>query len=303
STKPVNVTGLSLSGADAANYSLTEPLLSADITSANRTLSGLSASSKIYDGTTSAALSGTPALVGIIGPDQVSLSGSAVATIVTRTAGSAKRVNVTGLNLSGADAANYSLTEPVLSANITPANLTITGVSANNKVYDDTIAATLSGTATLLGIIGADDVSLSGTAINTFVTRTAGSAKSVTVTGLSLTGADAANYTLNLPLLTANIAPAPLTVSGITANNKVYDATTAATIHLGAASLVGVFGSDNVSLDTTSALGTFDDANVGTAKNVLVSGLVLAGPDAGNYRLVQSTVTANVTPAGATVHG
>jgi len=42
------------------------------------TVSGLSASSKEYDGTTLASVSGTPVLVGVVGTDAVSLSGRTV---------------------------------------------------------------------------------------------------------------------------------------------------------------------------------------------------------------------------------
>ena len=44
-------------------------------------------------------------------------------------------------------------------------------------------------------------------------------------------------------------------------------------------------GADDVSLDTSGAVGTFDDKNVGTGKTVTVTGLSLSGADAGNYVL------------------
>jgi hypothetical protein len=303
SSKPVSVTGLTLTGSDAANYSLTEPVLSANISTANLTITGLTAGNKIYDGTTAGTLSGTPSLVGIIGADQVSLTGIATGTFANRNAGSAKPVSVTGLSLTGADAANYSLTEPALSANISTANLTVAGLTVDNKIYDGTIAATLSGTPALVGIIGADQVSLSGAAICTFANSTVASTKAVSVTGLSLSGTDAGNYSLTEPALSANITPANLTVIGITADNKTYDGSSTASIHVGAAALVGLLGSDNVTLNTAAALGTFADGNVGAAKMVAISGLALGGVDAGNYSLTQPTATANITPAGVTVVG
>ena len=48
----------------------------------------------------------------------------------------------------------------------------------------------------------------------------------MTVSGLTLSGAQAADYTLTQPTTTANITPASLSVSGITAVDKVYDAST-----------------------------------------------------------------------------
>ena len=63
-----------------------------------------------------------------------------------------------------------------------------------------------------------------------FDTKNVGTDKTVTVSGLSLTGADAGNYVLTPPTTTANITAATLTVTGITASNKVYDGTTDATL-------------------------------------------------------------------------
>ena len=53
----------------------------------------------------------------------------------------------------------------------------------------------------------------------------------MTVSGLTISGAQAGDYTLTQPTTTANITPASLTVSGITAANKVYDASTAAALN------------------------------------------------------------------------
>jgi hypothetical protein len=298
---PVNVTGLSLTGADAANYILSQPVLNANISTDTLTISGLSASNKIYDGTTAATLTGTPALVGIFANDQVSLSGTAIGTFVTRTAGSLKLVKVTGLSLAGADAANYTLIQPSLRANITPATLTISGLSANDKIYDSTTAAMLNGSPALVGIIGTDQVSLSGSAIATFSTRNAGAAIPVNVTGLSLTGADAANYILSQPVLNANISTDTLTISGLSASNKIYDGTTAATL-TGTPALVGIFSNDQVSLSGT-AIGTFVTRTAGSLKLVKVTGLILAGADAANYTLIQPSLRANITPATLTISG
>ncbi len=92
-----------------------------------------------------------------------------------------------------------------------------------------------------------------------------------------------------------------LTVNGITANNKIYDGTTAATLNTGNAVLSGVSGSDKVALVAGSATGSFADKNAGSGKTVTVSGLTLSGADAGNYTLTQPTTTASITAAATTV--
>jgi autotransporter-associated beta strand protein len=112
---------------------------------------------------------------------------------------------------------------------ITPAMLTVNGVTAKNKVYDSTTTATLNtSSATLSGIVNGDNVTLDASSYTaTFSTKNVGIAIPVTVTGLALGGTQAGNYTLTQPTgLTANITPAMLTVTGVTVNNKVYDTTT-----------------------------------------------------------------------------
>ncbi len=176
---------------------------------------------------------------------------------------------------------------------VTKKALTITGLSGANKVYDGTSTATLTGTAALNGKIASDDVTLSGTPIATFANKNVGSAKAITVTGYTLTGAAAGNYTLTQPTgLSVNITAKPITVTNATVQDKVYDGNTTATVVDGV--LAGVISPDVV---TVSGGGTFADANAGTGKTVTAS-LTLAGADAGNYTLTQPTgLTGTITKA------
>ena len=125
--------------------------------------------------------------------------------------------------------------------------------------------------------------------------RTRATSKAVTVSGLALTGADAANYVLAPLTVTADISAATLTVTGITASDKVFDGTTDATIDTTGASLVGLVGGDDVTLDVSMAIGTFDTPDVGNDKTVFITGLSLTGADSGNYTLTQPTTTASIT--------
>ena len=300
--KLVTVSGYTLSGADAGNYTLVEPTgLTANITPAVLALTGVAANSKVYDTTVAASLSGT-ATVAALGADSVFVMGTGNGTFSDKNVGTNKAVTVSGFSLGGADAGNYTLLEPTsLTANISPASLLLTGVAANNKVYDTTIAATLAGTATV-SALGGDSVVVSGTGRGVFSDKNAGTDKTVTVTGYTLGGADAGNYTLVEPTnLTANISPANLLISGLTANNKVYDTTVAATLSGTAA--VTALGGDSIALGGTGS-GVFSDKNVGAGKLVTVSGYTLNGADAGNYTLVEPTgLTANITPAALAITG
>jgi hypothetical protein len=100
---------------------------------------------------------------------------------------------------------------------------------------------------------------------------------------------------------TFTVAGLGLTVSGITASDKVYDATTAATLNTAGATLSGVLNGDKVTLNTAGATGAFADKNAGTPKTINVSGLSLGGQNAGNYFVIQPTASANITPAPLTV--
>lgn len=101
---------------------------------------------------------------------------------------------------------------------------------------------------------------------------------------------------------TVSITPATLTVSGVAAENKVYDATTTAAVDTTGATLVGVLNNDNVTLNTTAVTATFSSPNAGTNIPVNVFGLSLSGPASDNYVLAQPTgLTADITQAPLTL--
>jgi gliding motility-associated-like protein len=299
--KAVTISGLTLNGTDSGNYTLTQPVTTANITAASLTISGVTAASKVYNATTSAILNTSGSvLTGVIGSDAVTLvTTGASGTFANKNAGTGKVVTTSGFSLSGADATNYSLVQPALTADITPAPLTITGVAANDKIYNGTVAATVNGSnANLAGLLVGDVVTpVFTSATGTFVNKNAGTNKQVTVSGITLAGSDAGNYTLTQPLTVANITRAPLTVSGVTAANKTYDGTTTAVLNTGGAALSVVFGSDNVSIISSGATGTFSDKNAGTGKVVTTSGFALGGSDAANYTLTQPALSASILPA------
>jgi len=114
------------------------------------------------------------------------------------------------------------LTQPSgLIANITGKGVTISsGISANNKVYDSTTSATInSNNVVLSGVLGGDIATLSTNGYTaSFASAGVANGIAVTIGGLSLTGANATNYLLTPPGITANITGALLTV---TADNQV----------------------------------------------------------------------------------
>src|SRR3989339_644499 len=269
------------------------------------TISGLTASNKVYNATTAASLTGTAALVGVEAGDvaNVTLGGSASASFASASVGTGIAVTVTGYSISGTAAGNYSLTQPAgLTADITAKGLTISGLTADNKVYNATTAASLTGTAALVGVEAGD---VANVTLASFASAGVGTGIAVTVTGYSISGTAATNYTLAQPTgLTADITAKGLTISGLTADNKVYNATTAATL-TGTAALVGVEAGDvaNVTLGG-SASASFASAGVGTGIAVTVTGYSISGTAATNYTLAQPTgLTADITAKGLTISG
>jgi hypothetical protein len=311
--KTVTASGVALSGAHASRYSVTQPTALANISAKALTVSGITANNRDYNGSTSATsllLTGSAALVGVISTDAVTLSTTnAAATFATKSVGADKVVTITGLTISGGDAANYTLTQPTTTASIGIKTITVTGITANDRIYDSTTGATsllITNSAVLAGVEAGDTVTLStANAAGVFANKNVGTGKSITISGLTISGANAAEYTLTQPTTTANITTKELTVTGITANDRVYDSTDSATALLvkGSAVLVGKQGSDDVALSTANAAATFANKNIGTSKTVTISGITISGTDIANYTLTQPSTTANITLKELTVSG
>ncbi|MDP2144467.1 MAG: YDG domain-containing protein, partial [Gallionella sp.] len=298
--KSVTVTGYTLGGADAGNYTVVQPTgVTANITQAAITVSGITVGNKTYDATTAATVNTAGAVfTGKVGGDTVTVS--ATGTFSDKNVANGKTVTLAS-SYGGADAGNYTITDQATTtANITPANLTVTGVTAGNKTYDTTTAATLGGTAAVTAL-GSDTVTVGGTGSGTFADKNVANGKAVTVTGYTLGGADAGNYTIVQPVgVTANITAASLSVTGIIADSKVYDGTTTAT--LSGTATVFALGGDTVTVGGAGS-GTFANKNVGTGKTVTIAGYTLGGADAGNYTIVQPGGTANITAKALTLSG
>jgi hypothetical protein len=82
-------------------------------------------------------------------------------------------------------------------------------------VYDGTTAAILTGTAAITAL-GTDSVTLGGTGSGAFADKNVGTGKAIIMSGYTLTGTDADNYTVVAPTnLTANITPATLSYVAI----------------------------------------------------------------------------------------
>ncbi|MFZ4059395.1 MAG: beta strand repeat-containing protein, partial [Ferruginibacter sp.] len=194
------------------------PTVSSTVNPKALTINGLTAVDKTYDRNNTATVNGTPIYVGLENGESYNVTDVVSFSYPLVTFGTQTLVLSTPYT---APTSNYTVTQPILSATINKKALTITNAQAQNKGFDGTVAATITGT--LNGVISPDVVTLVGT--GTFNDATIGNNKPVTSTS-TLSGADAANYSLTQPTgLTANIVTAACNqISG----NAVWNFTTAA---------------------------------------------------------------------------
>lgn len=102
---------------------------------------------------------------------------------------------------------------------------------------------------------------------------------------------------------TFTIAPKPVTITGISAQNKSYDGNTDAAI-TGKPEISGLVAGDenDVTVDDASAKAKFEDANAGESKTVTFTGYSLSSAKADNYKLSQpASVTADIDPKELTI--
>ncbi|MBT2115603.1 filamentous hemagglutinin N-terminal domain-containing protein [Dyella sp. LX-66] len=270
---------------------------------AQKQLSGtVTTSNKVYDGTTAAAVNGSLQTAGIIAGDVVSLN-TFGGSFADKNVGNGKVVNVSSA-LQGADAGNYLLvnTGGALTANITPKQVTVSGLAADNKTYDGTTAVSLSNWGSVnTGIAGATLTLTHGTA--SFASANAGNGLAVTATAYALAdGSDlASNYLLtsSSAATTANITPATLIYTS-NAASRTYGAANPAFN----GTLAGFVNGETQATATTGSLNWMTAAN--SSSNVGSYAINGSGLTAnhGNYIFTQAAGNASgltVTPAALTI--
>jgi uncharacterized repeat protein (TIGR02543 family) len=94
---------------------------------------------------------------------------------------------------------NYAPAEQTVAVTVAPKELTISGTAATSRAYNGTTTVAVTG-GSLQGVVGTDEVTLVSTnAAGSVTSADAGAEKAVTVTGYTLDGAAAGNYTLTQP--------------------------------------------------------------------------------------------------------
>jgi autotransporter-associated beta strand protein len=183
---------------------------------------------------------------------------------------------------------------------VTPATV-IGSITALDKTYDGSAAATISSRS-LSGVLFGDDTTLTGGTAS-FPNKNAGINLTVTATGLTISGTTVANYTLasSTVATTATINQRALTVTA-GANTKPYDGTTSA------ATIPAITSGTVAGGDTAAFIETYDTPNAGTGKTLTPSGSVTDGNGGANYAVtfvnnVNGVINAGITywdPTGTT---
>jgi hypothetical protein len=262
-----------------------QPVVVSQDTFGNSSVTGLGPSQPL-----SLSLStGTGPLLGTTSLDIGTDSGNGVAAftnIQITSAGLEKRLSASAAGMSNGVSSAF---------NIQPVTVTAS-VSVSNKVYDGNTTATIA-TRALTGILGADDLALSGgTAL--FANKNVGTGKTVTITNLSLTGTASNNYQLATTTLTAmaNITKAPLTVAADNKSRLVGQANPSLTVsYLGLANgetlaTSGVTGSPVLSTIASN------DSPVGHYAIVATNGSLSSA----NYALGMANGVLSVIPSDTT---
>ncbi|TYZ22294.1 YDG domain-containing protein [Selenomonas ruminis] len=284
-----NATGaVALAGADAGNYNLTGTLNdlagTGKITPRELTVA-FGNTTKEYNGLF-AATPGVATFTGLVEGDTVSLSDTVQATYANKGAGTWD-VNYSGLSLTGTSAGNYTIAGTAVgTGTITPKALTVSfGDTARD--YNGTTTAT-AGVATLTGVLEGDAVSLVDGFTAQYDSKNVGD-RTVTYSGLSLTGDSAANYTIAASAQGAgSIQAVPVTFKADD-YTKLYDGTTSAPGATFSVSEGSLFGTDRAG----DGVFAFEDSTVGTGKHLLFSGVTIADGNEGQNYLVSYLPSTN----------
>ena len=225
SGKSVTTTPMTISGTKSGNYYLTPPTLTGNITQKALTVINSVVTSKPYDGNTDAAITGAT-LSGKVGTEDVVLGNATTGTFAQAGFGTGINVSTAPMTISGADIANYTLTQPALTGDITKATITELAITG--------ITAPVSGATPVT--VATNSVQFAATVTwSPIVTTTFASGTIYTAT-ISIT--PTANYTLT------GVRAMSFTVSGAT----------------------GVVNSDNLGIVGADFPGTVPDAPTGAAE-------------------------------------
>ena len=185
----------------------------------------------------------------------------------------------------------------------------ITSASISSSVNPSTYGQAVSFTATMtpMGATGSVQFAVDGANLGSPVAVSGGMATSATLSTLPAgSHSVTANFTGSSPMALSSsgtlsggqeVNPAAVTAI-VTAANKTYDGTTAATIT--SCTLSGVLATDTGNVTCAAGAASFSNASPGYGKTVTATGITLSGPAKGDYTLSSTMASATATITGTT---
>ena len=297
--KTVNITNLSLGGADVANYTLadtgnqseTAAIISkkaATVTAKNQTVA---LAGSITDGVIMAELSGA-----LDGHELTAVTLTSSSTANATTSGTITPSAATINNGNTDVTANYDITyvNGVLTVDRAATGVTTPPAAKTGLVYNGgaqelvTPGEGVSG-GTLYYAVTLTDEEPEDSEYSTEIPKEKNSG--VYYVWYKIV-ADEDHIDSDVSHFTVAIDKKKITISGITALDKTYDTTVEVTLSLDSVVYGGIVEGDIL---TVTATGAFEDENAGEDKNVAINIISLGGTDIDNYRLTQDGQQTNTT--------
>ena len=272
------------------------------ITPKEVTVSGIQAKDKEFNGSTEADLDFTNVVItGKIDSDELTVTAAGI--FDNADVGQKKSVTVSDLKLSGKDAGNYALAstgnQTTATAAITTANITPV-LNVSNSVYGTAPSLSVAGNTgngAVTYYYNTNNSNENGTAWSQAVKLNAG--EYYMYAKIAANGNYAAAKTATVKF---KVEPKPVTVSGITAQEKEYNGNPSAVLDFSKLKINGKIEGDDLK---ATAAGAFENANAGENKTVNLSDMKLSGDSAANYVLAetgnQMTATAKIMPKDVTI--
>ncbi len=278
--------GFTVTGNDEGNYAIDfADNVTASITPKAIAIS-FTADDKVYDGTAVATIRDF-VFPGLINGDALEMTAATASFAESKVGAWAVTID-DGFTVTGNNDGNYTIAFAGVQASITPKAIMV-GFTAEDKVYDGTAVATIRDFV-FPGLIDGDALAMA-TATASFADSKVGEWAVTIDDGFTVTGNDEGNYEIAFALVQASITPKAITV-GFTADDKVYDGTTAATVR--DFSFLGLVAGDAMEVTATAS---FAGSKVGKWDVTIDDGFTVTGNDDGNYAIdFADNVTASITP-------
>ncbi len=195
----------------------------------------------------------------------------------------------TDIGTGGGGLTLISAGSPSLTVDPKPLTVSAAGLTPSNKIYDGLTPTSLTiGAPTLVGIVSPDVVTLvTSAAAADFSNPNAGTGKLVNISGLTLGGTNASNYSIVQPTRSANITKRPITFTAVT-DSKTYDGNTTSIV------IPSITSGALQYNDTADVNQIYDNRNVGTTKVLTPVVLIHDGNNGLNYTVTVHTVSTGV---------